>query len=174
VELARLLDWSEEVNAAVERIVRNVPPFPQVKPCLEKAKNAADMMVVSQTPFEALDREWKAHGIDSYVRAIAWQECGTKGKHLELAAKDKYENEKILMIGDAYGDLKAAKQVDALFYPILPGTRSRAGSASMTRRWTVFSRARTGANTRPGFPLSWRRRSPKRRHGNAERGFHLA
>ena len=33
----------------------------------------------------------------------------------------EYPAEKILMVGDAYGDRKAAKGVDALFYPILPG-----------------------------------------------------
>lgn len=119
-ELKRLLDWSNAVNDSIEKIVRHVPPYPMVKESLEKAAPTADMIVVSQTPFEALDREWRAHGIDKYVRIIAGQECGKKSEHLEFAAKDKYAPEKILMIGDAYGDLKAAQAVDACFYPILP------------------------------------------------------
>ncbi len=52
---------------------------------------------------------------------IAGQEMGTKTQHLEMAAKDKYPSDKILMIGDAPGDQKAAKGNGALFYPINPG-----------------------------------------------------
>ncbi|HFD39494.1 MAG TPA: HAD family hydrolase, partial [Anaerolineae bacterium] len=41
--------------------------------------------------------------------------------HLALAAGGKYPPERILMIGDAPGDLRAARANDALFYPINPG-----------------------------------------------------
>ncbi|MFH0911199.1 MAG: HAD family hydrolase [Planctomycetota bacterium] len=120
-ELARVLDWSKAINEAVTRIVRHVPPFPGVRESLEKAAPRADMIVVSQTPFEALDREWRSHRIDRFVRAIAGQECGTKSEHIALAGRGEYPRERMLMIGDAYGDLTAAKDNDALFYPILPG-----------------------------------------------------
>ena len=46
---------------------------------------------------------------------------GSKAEHLGLGAKGKYPPEKILMIGDAPGDLKAARANGALFYPINPG-----------------------------------------------------
>ena len=46
---------------------------------------------------------------------------GTKTEHLKYAAKGKYEKNHILMVGDAPGDLKAAKTNNALFYPINPG-----------------------------------------------------
>src|SRR5665647_1578132 len=49
------------------------------------------------------------------------QEHGTKTEHLKYAAKGKYPDEKILMIGDANGDLKAAKSNGVLFFPINPG-----------------------------------------------------
>jgi phosphoglycolate phosphatase-like HAD superfamily hydrolase len=81
----------------------------------------ADVIVVSQTPTEALVREWAQLGIDRMVRFIAGQELGTKSEHLAFAAKGKYPANKILMIGDAPGDLKAASSVGALFYPIVPG-----------------------------------------------------
>jgi phosphoglycolate phosphatase-like HAD superfamily hydrolase len=119
--LAKVLAWSEEINARIADIVRNVPPFPYVKGTLEKAKDRADMIVVSQTPIEALAREWQEHNIDKFMRAVAGQEYGTKTEHLALAAGGKYPSEKILMIGDAPGDLKAATANGALFYPILPG-----------------------------------------------------
>ena len=78
-------------------------------------------MVISQTPAEALQREWAEHDIDQFVRMIAGQEMGTKTEHIKFAAKGKYPADKILMIGDAPGDFKAAKSNGALFYPINPG-----------------------------------------------------
>ena len=106
----------------IKDMVYGVPPFPYVRETLEKARPTADMIVVSQTPCEALEREWKENKIDSYVHIIAGQEMGKKSEHLEYAAgSGKYPEDNILMIGDAYGDLKAAKAVNALFYPIIPG-----------------------------------------------------
>lgn len=115
------LEWSEKVNKDISWMVKNLPPFPYVAECLNKMEGKADKIVVSQTPFETLNREWTEHGINSYVREIAGQECGTKTEHLQMAAQGKYDKDKILMIGDAPGDLKAAQSVNALFYPILPG-----------------------------------------------------
>lgn len=81
----------------------------------------ADSIVVSQTPLEALEREWKENEIDKYVRIIAGQEYGTKTEHLTLAAKGKYPDNRILMIGDAPGDFEAAQKNEVLFFPVLPG-----------------------------------------------------
>jgi len=113
--------WSIAVNDAIEDIVKGVPPFPYVREVLEKARQSADLMVVSQTPGEALEREWKENKIDPYVQVIAGQEMGTKTEHLQFAAKGKYPANHVLMIGDAPGDMKAAKANNALFFPINPG-----------------------------------------------------
>ena len=102
-------------------MVHGVPPFPFVRESLERLSTTADVIVVSATPCEALVREWEEHGIDGYARVIAGQEMGKKAEHLALAARGKYAPEKILMVGDAPGDLKAARANDALFYPIEPG-----------------------------------------------------
>jgi phosphoglycolate phosphatase-like HAD superfamily hydrolase len=123
--LQRALDWSEEVNAAVARIVRNVPPFPNVNDVLQALSGQADTMVVSATPNEALRREWQEHGIEGYVQMICGQEMGKKSQHLSLAAADKYAPEKMLMVGDAPGDFKAAQSVGALFFPICPGAEAQ-------------------------------------------------
>jgi phosphoglycolate phosphatase-like HAD superfamily hydrolase len=120
-ELVALYDWSLEVNETVKRVVHNIPPFSFVKESLDKMSTSADIIVVSQTPEEALNREWKEHGIDSYVKIIAGQEMGTKTEHILYAAKGKYDDNKILMIGDAPGDYKAAKDNNSLFFPIVPG-----------------------------------------------------
>ncbi len=119
--LAPIKAWSDAVNASIEDIVRGVPPFPLVRECLARLEGRADAMVISQTPTPALEREWAEHGIEKRVKLIAGQELGTKTEHLKYAAAGKYPADKILMIGDAPGDFKAAKANGALFYPINPG-----------------------------------------------------
>jgi len=119
--LKQAMAWSNAVNATIADIVKNVPPFPYVRESLAKLSTQADLIVVSQTPTEALEREWKEHGIDSFVRLICGQELGTKAEHIRLAAGGKYAPEKMLMIGDAPGDLKAARANNARFFPINPG-----------------------------------------------------
>ncbi len=120
-EMKMIRDWSLGVNETIAWFVKNVPPYPLVEESLKKMTEKADALVVSQTPTEALEREWGEHGINKYVRMIAGQERGTKTEHIKFAAGGKYPAEKILMIGDAPGDYKAAKSNDALFFPINPG-----------------------------------------------------
>jgi len=120
-DLALAYEWSEAVNKTVGEIVKDVPPFPYVRESLEAMKGKADVMVVSATPGEALNREWEEHGLKSYLALIAGQEMGSKKEHLGIAAGDKYDKHKILMIGDAPGDRKAAEANQVLFYPIDPG-----------------------------------------------------
>lgn len=120
-ELERVLAWSEKVNEAIGLIVWGLPPFPHVRESLEKIQSSADVIVVSATPDEALKREWEEHDIAKYVEIIAGQEMGKKAQHLDYATTGKYEKNHVLMIGDAPGDMKAAKANDALFYPINPG-----------------------------------------------------
>src|SRR5438874_2880840 len=121
VELEHALRWSKAVNDAVADIVHNLPPFPYVRESLELVQKKADAVVVSATPTEALLKEWDENKINKYVRAIAGQELGTKKQHLKLAAGGKYAPNRVLMIGDALGDLEAARANHALFFPINPG-----------------------------------------------------
>lgn len=118
-ELVRLLDWSKAVNESVERIVKRVPPFPFVGESLEKLSPSADLVVCSATPGEALTREWQEHGIDRRIARICGQEVGSK-KEI-LAVCQKYPKCQSLMLGDAPGDLAAARANDVLFFPIIPG-----------------------------------------------------
>lgn len=120
-KLQAALDWSLAVNLTIGRMVHDVPPFPFVRESLETAGEKADMIVVSQTPVEALEREWQEHDIAKHVQAIAGQEMGKKSEHIALGAQDRYAPEKMLMIGDAPGDYKAAQANSALFYPVNPG-----------------------------------------------------
>ncbi|MEE4311713.1 MAG: HAD hydrolase-like protein [candidate division KSB1 bacterium] len=120
-ELKKVMEWSLAINERVAQVVKGVKPFPLLVESLEKLQDAADMIVVSSTPAEALLREWEENGIDRYVRIIAGQEMGSKKEHLQLTTDGKYEDGHVLMIGDAPGDLKAARVNGALFYPIIPG-----------------------------------------------------
>lgn len=120
-DLRRAYEWSLDVNRAIERMVRNVPPFPRARESLARLGERADIIVVSQTPLEALEREWEEHGLRSLARAIAGQEMGTKTEHIALAGGGKYPAGKMLMIGDAPGDLEAARRNGTLFYPVVPG-----------------------------------------------------
>jgi len=120
-ELDRAWAWTTGVNAAVADLVHGVPPFPFVRQSLAYLSDLADMIVVSATPTEALTREWEEHDIARYVQVIAGQEMGSKTLHLQLATRNKYAPDHVLMIGDAPGDMKAARANDALFFPINPG-----------------------------------------------------
>ncbi|MBN1122686.1 MAG: HAD family hydrolase [Anaerolineae bacterium] len=117
--------WTTAVNETVADMVHNIPPYPYLRESLEFLSDKADMIVVSATPVEALTREWHEHDIAQYVRVIAGQEMGKKALHLELAAGGKYSPDHILMIGDAPGDMRAARANDALFYPINPGQEEK-------------------------------------------------
>ena len=119
--LKQTLEWSKAINAAIADMVFGVPPFPLVRESLKKLQGRADAIVVSQTPGEALVREWAEHDLTGYVAIIAGQEMGTKADHLRLAAHGKYERNRTLMIGDALGDLKAAQANDMPFFPVNPG-----------------------------------------------------
>lgn len=119
-ELQSLLTWSGNVNAAIARTVKNIPPFPWARKSLERIRQKSDAACVSQTPTETIVREWEENGIEVYITLIAGQELGTKTEHLKLATQGRYAPERVLMIGDAQGDHKAATANHACFYPINP------------------------------------------------------
>ncbi len=118
-ELEHALQWSKAVNETIAHMVHGVPPFPYVRESLEKLSGKADLLVVSATPNEALQKEWAEHGIDPYVAAICGQEEGTKKEILVNATQ--YAEDHGLMIGDAPGDYRAAEANRCLFFPINPG-----------------------------------------------------
>ena len=72
-QLQGVLEWSNAVNDAVEDIVHGVPPFPLVRETLAKLSSVADVLCISQTPIDALEREWGEHALSGYVQLIAGQ-----------------------------------------------------------------------------------------------------
>ncbi len=113
--------WSSAVDDTIADMVKNIPPFPGVQEALQTLSAKADMIVCSATPNRALQQEWEEHGIDTYVQAICGQEAGSKKESLAKAHQQGYALDHMLMIGDAPGDMSAAKAVGCLYFPINPG-----------------------------------------------------
>jgi phosphoglycolate phosphatase-like HAD superfamily hydrolase len=124
-ELEQAMAWTKAVNADIAEMVHGVPPFPYVRETLNATCDKSDIVVVSATPSAALVQEWNEHEIAPFVRVIAGQEAGTKKQILKAAAAERYASDHILMIGDAPGDMQAAKSINALFYPVNPGDEER-------------------------------------------------
>jgi phosphoglycolate phosphatase-like HAD superfamily hydrolase len=120
-ELELALRWSQAVNRDIAEMVHGVSPFPFVRECLDKLSAWADMMCVSATPVGALTAEWREHDLERYVRLIVGQEMATKADAIRAAVAAGYDPRQVLMVGDAPGDLKAARSGGALFFPIVPG-----------------------------------------------------
>lgn len=129
-DLEKVVSWTEALNEDIGKWLVNIPPFPHALEAIRNISASADLMIVSQTPLEALEREWKETGMRKYLRAIAAQEHGTKTEQISMAAIGKYDKDKMLMIGDAKGDLDAAKNNGILFFPVIPGNEDSS--------WTVF------------------------------------
>jgi phosphoglycolate phosphatase-like HAD superfamily hydrolase len=114
--------WSNEVDENIRKIVRNVPPLPYVKESLIKLKEFADIVIVSATPHEAIVREWTDNGLIEYVSEVAGQELGSKTACIAAVnTGERYSKDRTLMIGDAPGDMDAAKSNGVKYYPIIPG-----------------------------------------------------
>ena len=119
-ELETVIEWSEDVNRMVQITAINLPPMKGALEAMGLLKNNVDLVVISNTPLETLNREWSENNIDKNILYIGGQETGTKTQMLKAVAENKYDRNKILIIGDAPGDLKAAQNINALFFPILP------------------------------------------------------
>jgi len=119
--LKQALEWSRAVNRSIAERVVGVPPFPSFRACLEKLAPRADIICVSVASCEVLEREWQEHDIAKYATVLAGQEMGSKKEHLKIALAGRYAKDSVLMIGDAPGDLAAARANGALFFPINPG-----------------------------------------------------
>lgn len=120
-ELDQCMEWGNGVNKIIAWMVHGCAPFPGVREAFEAMQEKVDCMTVSATPMEALDREWKEHGLAKYMRVVAGQEMGSKAQHVRYAAKGKYPDDHIMLIGDAPGDRDSAFGEGVLFYPIMPG-----------------------------------------------------
>lgn len=120
--LSKVLEWSKNADCLFSAKVDGIQPFEYVRQALKQACVKADITVVSSASSKGLLKDWQNGGIAEYTHSILGQENGTKKQQLKSAVSGNYKTNHILMIGDAPGDYEAAKSVNALFYPIIPGS----------------------------------------------------
>ncbi|MCI9410521.1 MAG: HAD hydrolase-like protein [Eubacterium sp.] len=118
--LKKALSWSEKVNKRVHDLPSELGrPFEGVKEALCRARDMADVAVVSSANPQALDEEWNRYGVMEYVDVLLAQDMGSKAHCIKELLKKGYESSHALMIGDALGDYEAAEKNGIFFYPIL-------------------------------------------------------
>lgn len=137
-EITRCIEWGQTVNELVEWMVHGCAPFPGVRPAIEMMKDSADLMTVSAASLRFLSREWSEHKLDSYMEVMAGQEMGTKSQQLSYVAKGKYDDDRILLIGDAPGDGATAASQGVLWYPINPGGEKESWERLRTEAFGKF------------------------------------
>lgn len=117
-----LIQWSEEGDALLNEITSKEgnEPFCYALKSLKRMGENVKTVVVSSASQKALKQDWGQSGLLKYVDDIAGQEVGCKKNQLRKAKKYGYHINNALMIGDALGDLEAAKAHNMLFYPIIP------------------------------------------------------
>ena len=119
-QLKKALEWSENVNKRVQLLPDTLGAFSGVKEAIDELSKIADICVVSSANRGAIEEEWSRCELTKYVSIMMDQSYGSKAFCIsELVKKGGYDKEKVLMVGDALGDLKAAKSNDVLYYPIL-------------------------------------------------------
>lgn len=120
--LRRALAWSRQVNEAIAAIQdEEKTPFAGVKEGLMAAKEFAALAVVSSANREAVMDEWRYWGLTEYVDEVLTQDMGSKAACIHRLLGQGYTPERVLMVGDAPGDLEAALKNGVHFFPVLVG-----------------------------------------------------
>ena len=116
----KALFWSTEVNRVAEQLgEKEMPAFDGVREGLEKAHEFADIAVVSGADPDSLVREWGRLGLTEHVDLILAQNAGSKNHCIGELLKKGYLPQRVLMCGDAPGDLEAAEDNGVFFFPVL-------------------------------------------------------
>lgn len=118
--LKKALSWSEKVNRSINALsFEEKLPFEGVKEALAYAHEYADIAIVSSANLQAVEEEWELYGLLEHVDILMAQNVGSKAFCIQEMVKKGYDKDKVLMTGDAPGDLQAAQKNDVFYYPIL-------------------------------------------------------
>lgn len=118
--LLKAFSWSVAVNRSIQNLSESlIKPFDCVKEKIEKIHETCDVAIVSSANYEAVKNEWSKFGLLEHVDILLAQNAGSKKNCIEKLLSYGYEKNKVLMVGDAPGDLDAAKKNGVFFYPIL-------------------------------------------------------
>lgn len=116
----RAYEWSCLVNKKISQMPKDGnTAFSGVRNVLARIHKDADIAVVSSANRSAVEEEWERESLLPYVDVLMTQENGSKQACIKQMLESGYEAANILMVGDAPGDLEAARNNGVYFYPIL-------------------------------------------------------
>lgn len=145
--LLKALQWSHACNERIASLSGQIEPFPAVAPFLRAAAAKANLMICSAATRGALMDEWSRAGFLTHVTHIAGQEFGPKDQQIRRAiTAGCYDSTRVLMIGDALGDYRAAQKADVAFFPIVPNNEAESWR---TAREEVLPQFLTGQYGQP-------------------------
>lgn len=118
--LPKALLWSQAVNKAIQALPESqIKPFPLAREALAFAHGKADVAIVSSANLGAVLEEWEKHGLLPHTDIVLAQNAGSKAFCIAELLKKGYDPRKVLMCGDAPGDLQAAEKNGVFYFPIL-------------------------------------------------------
>ncbi len=120
-QLEKALKWSHKVNQEISALEGEDKPFEGVKEALENISKNCHIAIVSSANLEAINGEWRRHGLMDSVDLVFGQDEGSKADCIKKILDYGFEKDKLVMVGDSPGDLKAAEDNGVLFFPILFG-----------------------------------------------------
>ena len=116
----KALSWSIAVNRSINALPDDKKlPFPLAREALEFAHRYADVAIVSSANLEAVLEEWEMHHLIEHTDIVLAQNVGSKAYCISELLKCGYDRDKVLMCGDALGDMQAAEKNGVYYYPIL-------------------------------------------------------
>ena len=120
VILQKALSWSRKVNASINELSdEEKKPFEGVKEALAYAHGFGDVAIVSSANRQAVVEEWEMYHLLDHVDIILAQDVGSKAYCIQELLKKGYDKSRVLMVGDAPGDMDAAKKNGVCYFPIL-------------------------------------------------------
>lgn len=168
--LERVVAWSRDFSARLAELPPT-PPMPEAVAALRRLSQEAVWVVVSQAPREQLIREWTAAGLLGCVADVRGSEAGSKARQIRAALADfGFSADRAMVVGDAAGDLDAARETGALFFPIRPGRESESWRRLLSDAWPAFRAGDRSAELWQrevaAFEAAWPSEPPWGRAGN--------
>ena len=118
--LPKALNWSIAVNKAIQALPESeIKPFALAREALAFAHEKADVAIVSSANLGAVLEEWEKHELLPHTDIVLAQNVGSKAYCIAELLKKGYDSDKVLMCGDAPGDLQAAETNGVFYFPIL-------------------------------------------------------
>ena len=122
----RAYKWSKAVNKAIVALPKESKiPFDGVYEALKSASENFDIAIVSSANYDAVTEEWERCGLLQLCDVVTTQQDGSKAYCIAELIKKGYDRQRVVMAGDAPGDLNASESNGVAFYPILVGDEAQ-------------------------------------------------